>query len=394
MFLLWRMPGGYLYPHSPALCRGVEETAIRAATPIAGRSSYRSDSVSPVLVKARFTTGSSRWQPRRGGPAVTLTVVVVASLAALLYCDYSRTNYFVGKPKSRPGNLEPLAYNPFTLIHREELSPTTSLFRFRVEYPYRSKDMEDLAERIQAAGLWSVDLKDHFVQTCRSYTPIAWSVPASSSRDGEPKAYMDLMVKLYPHGSVSRFVHATRIGDAVEIRGPILTWQYTPNKHKHIVMISGGTGVAPMYQLITRILGTEDGCDQTQMTLVYANRSEQDIPLYNELTELQRKYPDRLNVHFVVDKASPDTGLVKAQHEGLLSRELIASVLPSLPPHSTVGSGSDISPLSANPIMVLVSGPPGMMQLVCGNKFIDSSQGEVTGILGQLGLTNRNVFKL
>ena len=43
--------------------------------------------------------------------------------------------------------------------------------------------------------------------------------------------------------------------------------------------------------------------------------------------------------------------------------------------------------------LVLVCGPPGMMEAVCGDKAKDKSQGELKGILKTLGYTPEQVFK-
>ena len=43
--------------------------------------------------------------------------------------------------------------------------------------------------------------------------------------------------------------------------------------------------------------------------------------------------------------------------------------------------------------LVMVCGPPGMMKVVSGDKVSPSDQGEVTGILKELGWTKDNVYK-
>jgi cytochrome-b5 reductase len=43
--------------------------------------------------------------------------------------------------------------------------------------------------------------------------------------------------------------------------------------------------------------------------------------------------------------------------------------------------------------MVYVCGPPGMMASVSGNKKSPSDQGDLTGILADMGFTKEQVFK-
>ena len=52
-------------------------------------------------------------------------------------------------------------------------------------------------------------------------------------------------------------------------------------------LIAGGSGITPMYQLIKAIVN--DPTDQTKITLLYANKTEADILLKNEMTALQKK---------------------------------------------------------------------------------------------------------
>merc|ERR1712179_637488 len=54
----------------------------------------------------------------------------------------------------------------------------------------------------------------------------------------------------------------------------------------HIAMLAGGTGLAPMLQVIRAVLGDKN--DTTKMTLIFANRSERDILCRAELEELAK----------------------------------------------------------------------------------------------------------
>ena len=91
------------------------------------------------------------------------------------------------------------------------------------------------------------------------------------------------------------------IGDFVEVRGPIGHFHYTrPGhfiNHKHegeasrINMIAGGTGITPMYQVMKEILANP--ADTTQLRLLYANQTEGDILIRDELEGLEKANPDR-----------------------------------------------------------------------------------------------------
>lgn len=56
----------------------------------------------------------------------------------------------------------------------------------------------------------------------------------------------------------------------------------------HLVMIAGGTGITPMYQIIKS--SVKNPRDQTKLSLIYANVQEDDICMFLYLVSLFRGY--------------------------------------------------------------------------------------------------------
>ncbi|XP_022135589.1 nitrate reductase [NADH]-like [Momordica charantia] len=72
-------------------------------------------------------------------------------------------------------------------------------------------------------------------------------------------------------------------------------------KHaKKLAMLAGGTGITPIYQVAQAIL--KDSEDETEMFLVYANRTEDDILLREEMDEWV-KSDKRFKVWYVVKES-------------------------------------------------------------------------------------------
>jgi len=69
-------------------------------------------------------------------------------------------------------------------------------------------------------------------------------------------------------------------------------------------MIAGGTGITPMLQVLNQILNNPD--DHTEVTLLFANLSEDDILLKQELDTFVRKHKN-LKVYYTVDKKNNNT---------------------------------------------------------------------------------------
>ncbi|GJN05662.1 hypothetical protein PR202_ga23311 [Eleusine coracana subsp. coracana] len=195
----------------------------------------------------------------------------------------------------------------------------------------------------------------------RPYTPIS---------DPDSKGYFDLLIKVYPDGKMSQYFASLKPGDVVEVKGPIEKLRYNPNMKRQIGMVAGGSGITPMLQVVRAILKNSD--DNTQVSLIYANVSPDDILLKKELDRLASSYPN-FKVFYTVDKPSNDwRGGV-----GFVSKDMILKGLP--------GPGQDS--------LILVCGPPGMMNHVSGDKAKDRSQGELSGLLKELGYTAEMVYK-
>ena len=111
---------------------------------------------------------------------------------------------------------------------------------------------------------------------------------------------MDFVIKVYPGGAMSQAVDALKIGDSLLFKGPKGRFQYAPNSHRAIGMLAGGTGITPMFQVAQAIL--KDPNDRTQVSLVSANLTEDDILLRDELDAYAAKHPN-FSVHYVLNTA-------------------------------------------------------------------------------------------
>lgn len=61
----------------------------------------------------------------------------------------------------------------------------------------------------------------------------------------------------------------------MKVRGPKGKFNYNRNLAPHLLMLAGGSGITPMYQIIqSSIL---DPLDKTEIDLIYANVNEDDI---------------------------------------------------------------------------------------------------------------------
>lgn len=70
-----------------------------------------------------------------------------------------------------------------------------------------------------------------------------------------------------------------------------------------IGLIAGGTGITPILQVVRHVIKQAD--DSTELWVVFANRSERDILLRDELDEYADRYPQRIHVWYTVNESEP-----------------------------------------------------------------------------------------
>ncbi|XP_059630818.1 nitrate reductase [NADH]-like [Cornus florida] len=170
----------------------------------------------------------------------------------------------------------------------------------------------------------------------------------------------NLLVKIYPKGVNSKFpnggvmtqyLDSLPLESVIEVKGPLGHIEYTSRgnftahgKHKfarRLAMVAGGTGITPIYQVTQAILNDPD--DHTEMWLVYANRTEDDILLRDELDRWAEEHSDRLKVWYVVEKSIRGRW---AYSVGMISESVLKDHVP--------GASKDT--------LALACGPPLMIQ--------------------------------
>ena len=73
----------------------------------------------------------------------------------------------------------------------------------------------------------------------------------------------------------------------------------------HFSFLTGGTGITPMLQLVRQVVRDEG--DTTHLALVFANQTEADILLRQELEEVEAQHPNKFKLWYTVDR--PQEGI-------------------------------------------------------------------------------------
>ncbi|KAF5708016.1 NADH cytb-reductase [Fusarium globosum] len=187
------------------------------------------------------------------------------------------------------GLLDPVTYSPLPLKQKVLIAP--NVYRLTFSLPTTSTI---LGLPIGQHVTIKADMDGESV--ARSYTPVS---------NNSDLGVLELVIKSYPDGKLtSKYLAKLEVGDEVLFRGPKGAMKYRPNLCKKIGMIAGGTGITPMFQVIRAIC--EHDRDTTEISLIYANRTEQDILLREELDRFARRYTKNLKVYYMLDQPPAD----------------------------------------------------------------------------------------
>lgn len=234
-------------------------------------------------------------------------------------------------------------YQPYTLERRTRVSHNTILLRFALPFP-------DSTLGLPLGRHLSVQATLDGRPARRPYTPT--SSPNAAG-------HFELLVKVYPspHGLMSRHLESLSIGDTLDVRGPLGKFSYKAGNHTRINMVCGGTGITPMWQVFRAILSNP--ADDTPISLVFANVTEDDILLREEIESLAETHP-QFDVYFVLNDPPEGWGM----GVGFVTKDIL------LERFGEAEAGS----------IALMCGPPPM------NKAMK-------GIVAELGYKDGQVFK-
>ena len=162
--------------------------------------------------------------------------------------------------------LDPKAWVPLTLVSSTPLSDNTAMYRFAFADPAATSGMTVASCLLTMAPIGKEKEDGSRANVIRPYTPMS-----------RPDAvgYLDLAVKVYPEGKMSKHIAELKPGDTLKFKGPILKLGYKPNEYESIGMVAGGTGITPMLQVVDEILANP--ADKTKVSLIFGNQTESDM---------------------------------------------------------------------------------------------------------------------
>eukprot|EP01062_Namystynia_karyoxenos_P056120 TRINITY_DN47076_c0_g1_i1.p1 TRINITY_DN47076_c0_g1~~TRINITY_DN47076_c0_g1_i1.p1 ORF type:complete len:405 (+),score=76.65 TRINITY_DN47076_c0_g1_i1:96-1217(+) len=147
-----------------------------------------------------------------------------------------------------------------------------------------------------------VSVKDPDSGQIRPYTP---------TRVGA--GFFELVVESrYPGGVVSGHFARLSAGAPVLVKGPrVGEWEYMTCSAPCLLLLAGGTGVAPMYQVLRHLICWRDHAERgddsrpRKALLLMSARTVPDLLIGAELDALRKRHPGWVDVHFFVTQHDP-----------------------------------------------------------------------------------------
>ncbi|CAD6449392.1 846f357c-b9ae-4e43-8754-453ebe8746e2-CDS [Sclerotinia trifoliorum] len=316
-------------------------------------------------------------------------IVFLGTIGTILY----NLEQLTGRESSQKLSSSPFdspRFTKFTIVSEENVSSTSKLLTIRPRITVKSDPYAGYWKN----GLWSVEFKQPLLQIARSYTPLP---PDENNTKGDLRFF----IRKEPNGEMSNYLFGLQANSEVELRGPHVEFDLPQDVEE--VVLAGGTGIAPAMQVVHTLLEARklDG-KRPRVRIIWANRRREECVggemhkpvsgsdtlkldgtglIVQQLQRIQQKYPENLQVNYVVD----DEGT-------FIDQRMISQAIH---PSSEKMYGSVTA--ESNSKLLFVSGPEGFINHFAGPKKWwngRQEQGELGGILGRMGVGNWKVFKL
>ncbi|XLS29315.1 2Fe-2S iron-sulfur cluster-binding protein [Flavobacteriaceae bacterium M23B6Z8] len=117
------------------------------------------------------------------------------------------------------------------------------------------------------------------------------------------KGALQVGIKKTLNGTFSRYANNDlSAGDVLEVHPPEGRFTFLPDasKKRNIAAFAAGSGITPVMSIMHTVLRDEP---ESTFALVYGNKSLTETMFYEDILELVKQYPNRLNVHFIYSQS-------------------------------------------------------------------------------------------
>jgi len=135
-------------------------------------------------------------------------------------------------------------------------------------------------------------------------------------------------VRSLPDGRFSTYaLTELAVGDRLEVMTPAgsFTTAFAPERRRRYAMIAAGSGITPVLSLVTAALEVEP---DSEVTLVYGNRTTSSIMFIDEIADLKDKYADRFQVINLLSREDIGVELLSGRIDPERLSRICAALMP------------------------------------------------------------------
>jgi CDP-4-dehydro-6-deoxyglucose reductase, E3 len=147
-----------------------------------------------------------------------------------------------------------------------------------------------------------------------------YSIVTAPLADGTaPGDMISFLVVRHEFGLASRRLHAELcVGDALRVRGPYGTFRLPQDQGANLLLLGGGTGLAPLVALASRALEVDP---VAPVELWFSTRTRRDVFYVDELQRLAHRHAN-FSYQVFLSRAGPAEILPASWHRGRLTQQL------------------------------------------------------------------------
>jgi cytochrome-b5 reductase len=164
--------------------------------------------------------------------------------------------------------------------------------------------------------------------------------------------HIDLLIKTNTGGSMTDHLLEMKPGDSLDFKGPMGGPNFSVGQYKKIGMLAGGTGIAPMIQIIRSHVLQEIKLGNTpryDLRMIYACKNEEEILLRQVLERHAQKHPN-LKLYYTLLEPPENW----AMGVGFVNKEIIEGQFPA----------------ASDDLLIIICGPPPFCNAM--KKLLDS----------------------
>ena len=200
-----------------------------------------------------------------------------------------------------------IEFQPLKLAKKQELTKTTFALEFEIPTELSSQYQFEAGQYVTLQSLNNQNaVQKDFSMTSAPYEGnITLGIKISSEESFANSLFKNL-----------------EIGDLLNVSEPRgrFTIVSKPHEFRTIVGFAGGIGITPILSHFKNILHTEP---RTRLFLFYGNKTKSEVAFKNELDELIKQYPERLEIHYFYSQEKVGNGLF----EGRLNAKKVALII-------------------------------------------------------------------